>query len=81
LRDEILAWRPNRQSLRRDLAASAQAIRKRVVTLRLALASDRAEEHGGPGADRMWLVERKKNLRISAACPTKQHKQQETNAI
>lgn len=48
LRDEILAGRRNRQSLRSDLAESVQAIRQRVAALRLAVASDRA------GARRAW---------------------------
>lgn len=48
VRDEILAWRRNRQSLRSDLAASAQSIRQHVAALRLAMASDRA------GARRAW---------------------------
>jgi hypothetical protein len=48
LRDEIVALRHNRQSLRSDLAGSAQEMRKRVAALRLALASDMA------GARRAW---------------------------
>ena len=48
LRDEILALRRNRQSLRSDLAGSVQAIRECVTGLRLAQASDLA------GARRAW---------------------------
>ena len=48
LRDEILALRHNRQSLRSDLARSAQALRERIAALRLALANDMA------GARRAW---------------------------
>ena len=48
LRDEILALRHNRQTLRSDLAESVQAIRGRVAALRLALANDMA------GARRAW---------------------------
>lgn len=48
LRDEILALRRQRQSLRNGLAESAQAIRRRVAALRLALANNR------DGARRAW---------------------------
>jgi hypothetical protein len=48
LRDEILALRHNRQTLRSDLAESVQAIRERVAALRLVLANDMA------GARRAW---------------------------
>jgi len=48
LRDEILALRHNRQSLRSDLARSTQALRERVAAMRQAAASDLA------GARRAW---------------------------
>ena len=48
LRDEILALRHNRQTLRSDLAESVQAIRERVAALRPAFANDMA------GVRRAW---------------------------
>ena len=49
LRDEIVVWRHNRQTLRTELEQSTKAAQVRVSGLRTAIASDLA------GARRAWL--------------------------